>query len=128
MKIRTRKCTSVDAFVTTADGRSIPLAFGVWDGGALGFLGWPDVTPSSWAARRSSPPWGAPFGRGQIWPCTWSDPAGRRARRRNAHAQAHARGVKPIGATVHYATGDLDEHPIIEQDVTWVPTATPLAI
>jgi formyltetrahydrofolate deformylase len=31
--------------------------------------------------------------------------------------QAHARGVKLIGATAHYATGDLDEGPIIEQDV-----------
>jgi len=32
--------------------------------------------------------------------------------------QAHARGVKLIGATAHYVTGDLDEGPIIEQDVT----------
>ena len=31
--------------------------------------------------------------------------------------QAHARGVKTIGATAHYVTGDLDEGPIIEQDV-----------
>ncbi len=31
--------------------------------------------------------------------------------------QAHARGVKLIGATAHYVTGDLDEGPIIEQDV-----------
>jgi formyltetrahydrofolate deformylase len=31
--------------------------------------------------------------------------------------QAHARGVKLIGATAHYATTDLDEGPIIEQDV-----------
>ena len=31
--------------------------------------------------------------------------------------QAHARGVKLIGATAHYITGDLDEGPIIEQDV-----------
>jgi formyltetrahydrofolate deformylase len=30
---------------------------------------------------------------------------------------AHARGVKLIGATAHYATADLDEGPIIEQDV-----------
>ncbi len=30
---------------------------------------------------------------------------------------AHARGVKIIGATCHYATADLDEGPIIEQDV-----------
>jgi formyltetrahydrofolate deformylase len=32
--------------------------------------------------------------------------------------QARDRGVKLIGATAHYATGDLDEGPIIEQDVT----------
>ncbi len=31
--------------------------------------------------------------------------------------QAHARGVKIIGATAHFVTGDLDEGPIIEQDV-----------
>jgi len=31
--------------------------------------------------------------------------------------QAHERGVKLIGATAHYATVDLDEGPIIEQDV-----------
>jgi len=31
--------------------------------------------------------------------------------------QAHARGVKVIGATAHYVTADLDEGPIIEQDV-----------
>jgi formyltetrahydrofolate deformylase len=31
--------------------------------------------------------------------------------------QAHERGVKLIGATAHYATEDLDEGPIIEQDV-----------
>ncbi|HLZ77986.1 MAG TPA: formyltetrahydrofolate deformylase [Sphingomonas sp.] len=31
--------------------------------------------------------------------------------------QAHERGVKVIGATAHYVTGDLDEGPIIEQDV-----------
>ncbi len=34
--------------------------------------------------------------------------------------QAHARGVKIIGATAHYATRDLDEGPIIHQDVTRV--------
>ena len=32
--------------------------------------------------------------------------------------QAHCRGVKLIGATAHYATADLDEGPIIHQDVT----------
>jgi formyltetrahydrofolate deformylase len=31
--------------------------------------------------------------------------------------QAHSRGVKLIGATAHYATTDLDEGPIIDQDV-----------
>ena len=31
--------------------------------------------------------------------------------------QAHARGVKIIGATAHYVTSDLDEGPIIEQDI-----------
>ncbi len=34
--------------------------------------------------------------------------------------QAHARGVKMIGATAHYVTEDLDEGPIIHQDVTAV--------
>jgi formyltetrahydrofolate deformylase len=31
--------------------------------------------------------------------------------------QAHARGVKVIGATAHYVTPDLDAGPIIEQDI-----------
>lgn len=31
--------------------------------------------------------------------------------------QAHARGVKVIGATAHYVTADLDEGPIIEQEL-----------
>lgn len=31
--------------------------------------------------------------------------------------QAHTRGVKLIGATAHYVTADLDEGPIIEQEV-----------
>jgi formyltetrahydrofolate deformylase len=34
--------------------------------------------------------------------------------------QAHDRGVKLIGATAHYVTADLDEGPIIEQDVARV--------
>ena len=34
--------------------------------------------------------------------------------------QAHARGVKVIGATAHYVTSDLDEGPIIEQDTARV--------
>jgi formyltetrahydrofolate deformylase len=33
------------------------------------------------------------------------------------YARAHDRGVKLIGATAHYVTGDLDEGPIIEQAV-----------
>jgi formyltetrahydrofolate deformylase len=37
--------------------------------------------------------------------------------------QAHARGVKLIGATAHYVTADLDEGPIIEQDVARVDHA-----
>ncbi|MGA2551640.1 MAG: formyltetrahydrofolate deformylase [Burkholderiaceae bacterium] len=36
------------------------------------------------------------------------------------YAQAHARGVKLIGATAHFVTEDLDEGPIIEQDVARV--------
>lgn len=36
------------------------------------------------------------------------------------YAQAHARGVKLIGATAHYVTPDLDEGPIIEQEVVRV--------
>lgn len=38
--------------------------------------------------------------------------------------QAHARGVKLIGATAHYVTEDLDEGPIIEQDVRRVSHST----
>ncbi|MCE9658249.1 MAG: formyltetrahydrofolate deformylase [Burkholderiales bacterium] len=34
--------------------------------------------------------------------------------------QAHERGVKIVGATAHYVTGDLDEGPIIEQDTVRV--------
>ncbi|CEA07402.1 Formyltetrahydrofolate deformylase [Arthrobacter saudimassiliensis] len=37
--------------------------------------------------------------------------------------QAHARGVKLIGATAHYVTSDLDEGPIIEQEVVRVDHA-----
>ncbi|MFF8605566.1 formyltetrahydrofolate deformylase [Streptomyces sp. NPDC015346] len=36
------------------------------------------------------------------------------------YVQAHARGVKLVGATAHYVTPDLDEGPIIEQDVVRV--------
>jgi formyltetrahydrofolate deformylase len=40
--------------------------------------------------------------------------------------QAHDRGVKIIGATAHFVTADLDEGPIIEQDVAHIThTATP---
>lgn len=35
----------------------------------------------------------------------------------NPYRQAYARGVKQIGATAHFVTSDLDEGPIIEQDV-----------
>jgi len=38
--------------------------------------------------------------------------------------QAHVRGVKIIGATAHFVTPDLDEGPIIEQDVRRVNHAT----
>ena len=37
--------------------------------------------------------------------------------------QAHSRGVKLIGATAHYVTADLDEGPILEQDVERVSHA-----
>ena len=36
------------------------------------------------------------------------------------HWQAHERGVKIIGATAHYVTADLDEGPIVEQDIARV--------
>lgn len=39
------------------------------------------------------------------------------------HQQAYDRGVKLIGATAHYVTEDLDEGPIIEQDVARVDHA-----
>ncbi len=38
----------------------------------------------------------------------------------NPYRQAHARGVKLIGATAHFVTADLDEGPIIEQNVVRV--------
>ncbi|WP_138420340.1 formyltetrahydrofolate deformylase [Aquibacillus sediminis] len=38
----------------------------------------------------------------------------------NPYKQAHDRGVKLIGATSHYVTNDLDEGPIIEQDISRV--------
>ncbi|SJM54176.1 formyltetrahydrofolate deformylase [Agrococcus casei] len=38
----------------------------------------------------------------------------------NPYRQAHDRGVKLIGATAHFVTPDLDEGPIIEQNVTRV--------
>jgi formyltetrahydrofolate deformylase len=37
--------------------------------------------------------------------------------------QAHDRGVKLIGATAHYVTSDLDEGPIIEQEIARVDHA-----
>ena len=38
----------------------------------------------------------------------------------NPYKQAHARGVKIIGATAHFVTSDLDEGPIIEQNIVRV--------
>jgi formyltetrahydrofolate deformylase len=38
----------------------------------------------------------------------------------NPYRQAHERGVKLIGATAHYATAELDDGPIIEQDTVHV--------
>ena len=38
----------------------------------------------------------------------------------NPYRQAHTRGVKLIGATAHFVTSDLDEGPIIEQNVVHV--------
>lgn len=47
----------------------------------------------------------------------------------NPYRQAHDRGVKLIGATAHFVTEDLDEGPIIEQDVAHVDHAmTPAAL
>ncbi len=40
------------------------------------------------------------------------------------YRRAYERGVKMIGATAHYATNDLDEGPIIEQDVARVSHAS----
>ena len=42
---------------------------------------------------------------------------------RQALPPGHDRGVKLIGATAHYVTADLDEGPIIEQDVVRVTHA-----
>jgi formyltetrahydrofolate deformylase len=39
--------------------------------------------------------------------------------------QAHSRGVKLIGATAHFVTSDLDEGPIIEQDVERISHSRP---
>ncbi|KKC24781.1 formyltetrahydrofolate deformylase [Sphingomonas sp. SRS2] len=39
------------------------------------------------------------------------------------YTQAHDRGVKLIGATAHYVTADLDEGPIIEQDIVRITHA-----
>ncbi len=38
----------------------------------------------------------------------------------NPYRQAHERGVKIIGATAHYVTAELDEGPIIDQDVAHI--------
>jgi formyltetrahydrofolate deformylase len=45
----------------------------------------------------------------------------------NPYRQAHARGVKLIGATAHFVTSDLDEGPIIEQNVVRVDHAQSVA-
>ena len=42
----------------------------------------------------------------------------------NPYHQAHKRGVKIIGATAHFVTQDLDEGPIISQDITHVTHAS----
>lgn len=42
----------------------------------------------------------------------------------NPYKQAHSRGVKLIGATAHFVTSDLDEGPIIEQNVVRVDHAS----
>jgi len=47
----------------------------------------------------------------------WADVWYRSAPGANPYARAKARGVKLVGATAHYVTPDLDEGPIIEQDV-----------
>jgi formyltetrahydrofolate deformylase len=41
----------------------------------------------------------------------------------NPYRQAYQRGVKLIGATAHYVTADLDEGPIIEQDIVRITHA-----
>ena len=41
----------------------------------------------------------------------------------NPYKQAFERGVKLIGATAHYVTADLDEGPIIEQDIVRITHA-----
>ena len=41
----------------------------------------------------------------------------------NPYKQAYERGVKLIGATAHYVTADLDEGPIIEQDIARITHA-----
>lgn len=43
------------------------------------------------------------------------------------YRQAHDRGVKLIGATAHYVTGELDEGPIIEQEIARVDHAHSVA-
>ncbi len=45
----------------------------------------------------------------------------------NPYRQAHERGVKLIGATAHFVTSDLDEGPIIEQNVQRVDHAQTVA-
>jgi len=45
----------------------------------------------------------------------------------NPYKQAHERGVKLIGATAHFVTSDLDEGPIIEQNVVRVDHSRSIA-
>ena len=45
----------------------------------------------------------------------------------NPYRQAHAHGVKLVGATAHYVTPDLDEGPIIEQDIERVDHSADIA-
>lgn len=45
----------------------------------------------------------------------------------NPYRQAHTRGVKLIGATAHFVTSDLDEGPIIEQNVRRVDHSSSVA-
>ena len=82
-------------------------------------------TSSSWRGTcRCCPTTSAPGSRaGSSTSTTRSCPGSREP---GPYHQAHARGVKLIGATAHFVTADLDEGPIIEQGVQRVDhSATP---